>query len=417
MSPPPDKPRLSTPLSLANLDLQALLEQAAREQADAHARRLEVVLVVHGTFANPERDAQSRWHQPQWWQSSGSFPKALDAALERHGSRARCIHTGRAQAHRLEDWRSTWGGWSGANSEVERRRAAYELAEHIRALQRDPGIARIHIVGHSHGGNVARRALRYLNDPHDKLGTVICLGTPFLHFADKAAWRRWVSRVHWPMLMVLVVLAAVFWLVMMPRAGSGADEFSLYVLGAVAGAALYSLWRYARTSEASSDDPPAIAVRFERDEAILLLSLCAKLTAEPHLYLRDMLGGPAAARAVDRRDRWFARGDDWYDRVVRVVSGVWRLGTDGFARVSNAWNGPVCRGAEHLTSLAYRVPLLGGVSALLLILAFRPYRPPLRPFLSSRMPRLASLFFHSISEEAELSVQDTDPYSLDDKKH
>jgi hypothetical protein len=36
-----------------------------------------------------------------------------------------------------------WDGWSGENSEVERRRAAYDLAAHIRFLQKDAGVSRI----------------------------------------------------------------------------------------------------------------------------------------------------------------------------------------------------------------------------------------------------------------------------------
>jgi hypothetical protein len=74
--------------------------------------------------------------------------------------------------------------------------------------------------------------------------------------------------------------------------------------------------------------------------------------------------------------------------------------------VSALWNGPLCRAAERLTSLAYRVPLLGALlghlcTLFLLLPLFRPYRPPLRPFFASRLPRLRELFFHSIEETME----------------
>jgi hypothetical protein len=77
---------------------------------------------------------------------------------------------------------------------------------------------------------------------------------------------------------------------------------------------------------------------------------------------------------------------------------------NSYTAASTVWNGPVCRSAERLTSTAYRVPLAGGACALLLILAFRPYRPRLRPFFTSRMPQLASGFLHPIKEVTELAA-------------
>jgi hypothetical protein len=187
------------------------IEQAERSRRTAAAR--EVTLIVHGTFAHPGYDRPGApGADVPWWKSYGSFGEALDAALERHGSRARCGSDPEEllRAPNLFGAAATWDGWSGANSEVERRKGAYNLAATLRALQRDPTVGTFHIVAHSHGGNVARRALRYLKSPNPKWGKLICLGTPFLRFADREFWRRWAARLQWPMLVVLAALVAGF---------------------------------------------------------------------------------------------------------------------------------------------------------------------------------------------------------------
>jgi hypothetical protein len=380
-------------------NLEQLLGRAGGDQKTAEARQHEVVLVVHGSFANPLRDSTNDGGTLEWWESSGSFSKALDVALERRGARARC---GAPLESRLDLWRregvgSVWRGWSGDNSEVERRRGAYDLANHIRFLHRHPDVSRIHIVAHSHGGNVVRRALRYLNGPLWKIGAVVYLGTPFLHFADTAVWRRWLAAVHWPMLTAFAGLAAAaFWVM----SGSGFNNAYLgYTLTAIAAAAGYSLWGYFRTSEGNALEMPAIALRFANDEAIQLLSSCAVLTTEPHLYLRDLLGGPAAASELRSLRRKRRPVDGWFERLGSPFVFLWRLGANGFAAASNIWNGPVCRAAERLTTIAFRVPVAGAIGALMLIATMRPYRPPLRPFLASRIPRMTERFFEALDEE------------------
>jgi hypothetical protein len=375
------------------------LQQAAR-RPEVPAR--EIVLVVHGTYANPRYPEHPT--ASSWWSPRGSFGQLLDAALARRGSAARCDLP-------FDEWlrigtrdqlRPRWYGWSGANSEVERRRGAFDLARVLRDCQADPRIGKIHLVAHSHGGNVVRRALRYLKNPSAKLGEVICLGTPFLHFDDGAAWRRWLARVHWPMLGVVAAIGSgLYW---------GADWFNdpanqlpTLAIGAALVAAGVSMWRYARRSEGNAQDVPMTALRFANDEAIQLLRSCAALTAQPHLFLRDMLGGRAPP--AQRRRRPDARArllDDWYDKVWAAAESVWRAAANAGAMLSDLWNGPLCRAGEWLTSQAYRVwlvgALLGNLCTLALLMAFRPYRPPLRPFLASRMPRLRDQFFHSIDE-------------------
>jgi len=399
-------PNLATPSADSLLD--KLLAQHAGQFPARPKPTQEHVVIVHGTFANPTYDAYPS--SSYWWSTNGSFAKALEAALERHGSAARCTPP-MEQLLTLRRDRPVWCGWSGGNAEVERRQGAYDLARHLRALQSDDTVRSIHIVAHSHGGNVVRRAMRYMNDPTRKLGRVITLGTPFLHFNDRAAWRRWVSRVHWPMLMVVAAIGTGL--------GLGAEwfnrsdnQFLLYIVVGILGAALYSMWRFARSSEASSVDVPAIALQFEHDEAIQLLRACAAFTAAPHVLLRDLLGGTVPPRPRAERPYSAMRPDGWYDHVAAAFGAVARAASNGFAWLSDLWNRPICAGAERVTSLAYRTPLLGALAGsactLLLIMAFRPYRPALRPFLTSRLPRLRALFFHSMEETTQKWVDESE---------
>jgi len=242
--------------------VQSTLDQLWASSPKPRLPTRDVVIVVHGTFANPagEGGFGSSRH---WWQSGGSFTKALDVALQRHGSKARCNSTFDLDDLARLDRRPSWFGWSGDNSEVERRRGAYDLAAYIRALQNDDRIGTIHIVAHSHGGNVVRRAMRYLNRPRGKLGAVVCLGTPFLHFQDRAAWRRWLGRVHWPMAFVLAGIIGGIW-----RLGLRDDWMTVLIVSTLLFGVAISIWEYAATSQASSEDVGAVAVRFAHDEAI-----------------------------------------------------------------------------------------------------------------------------------------------------
>jgi hypothetical protein len=354
----------------------------------------EVVVIVHGTFASPTSNPYVHgtfpYREPRWWESYGSFGKALDQALARHGSGARC----NMLAWRLGD-KKHWLGWSGGNSEVERRQGAYELAKYLRSLQASDEIHMIHIVAHSHGGNVVRRAFRYMNHPSYKLGRVIYLGTPFLHFNDRAVWRRLVGHVHWPMIMALAGIIAATPLLW-------ADETfynftAMYVVVGLLYFTLVSLWRYARSTEGSTGEVPAVAVHFEHDEAIGLLRACAAFTARPHVGLRDVLGGTVQPRE---------RPDDSFSLVADALIGlgvVMRVTYRTWTCLSDMWNRPVCRAAERATTWSYQVPLLGllagSVLALLLIMLFRPYRPPVQPFFTSRLPQLRKLFYYSHDEE------------------
>jgi pimeloyl-ACP methyl ester carboxylesterase len=72
--------------------------------------------------------------------------------------------------------------WSGANGPEAQLRAAADLADYIREVRQQHPAARINVVAHSHGGNIAFSAAR---DPAVavELSSIICLSTPFLHIS------------------------------------------------------------------------------------------------------------------------------------------------------------------------------------------------------------------------------------------
>jgi hypothetical protein len=69
--------------------------------------------------------------------------------------------------------------WSGANSVVERDIAARQLSEDIRANQSEHRSSINVLIAHSHGGNVALRALDHLGAASDEV-FVVTLATPFV---------------------------------------------------------------------------------------------------------------------------------------------------------------------------------------------------------------------------------------------
>jgi len=109
----------------------------------------DVAVLVHGTFAK-----RAHWIEP------GS---TLAGALQ-------------AQVPHL---RTVAFNWSGKNSHAERLAAGGELAAELsRICERFPD-ARVHLIGHSHGGNVIRYALN--NHPClSRVASTSYLGTPFL---------------------------------------------------------------------------------------------------------------------------------------------------------------------------------------------------------------------------------------------
>jgi hypothetical protein len=108
--------------------------------------------------------------ETKWWFEEGSqFCAALDTALKNASL----------------DWPIRAFLWSGTNSVHARDRAARDLSKQLRDDLKDPEATAV-IIAHSHGGNVALRALQHLDSNGSRV-QVITLATPFLRvFAHKS---------------------------------------------------------------------------------------------------------------------------------------------------------------------------------------------------------------------------------------
>src|SRR5262249_12292903 len=72
--------------------------------------------------------------------------------------------------------------WSGSNDHAARLAAALELVDLVQGISTADKTARIHLIAHSHGGNVVLAALDplMLAKTWPRLGRVVFMGTPFL---------------------------------------------------------------------------------------------------------------------------------------------------------------------------------------------------------------------------------------------
>ena len=175
----------------------------------------EHVILVHGTGAASPNDSGD-----QWWQIGGVAERALGRAFG-DGLSSRPFH------------------WSGANSEVDRRRAGARLATTIKEIAAGGG--RVHLVGHSHGGSVIWHALTQLaREPESPLRSVAStcsVGTPYLKYGVRRA--DFVTR----MLFLGFTAALASWLLFLLKGGNlgfafGVDPWGTLGWGALTTAAL-----------------------------------------------------------------------------------------------------------------------------------------------------------------------------------
>jgi hypothetical protein len=122
------------------------------------------IVTVHGTG-----DTAKEMSGQKWFQQGSPFAQRLLGHLQQQGVDAEIVpHL-----------------WSGANSAWERERAADKLADRIRGLYNK--YDSIHVVGHSHGGNVANDAAVLLkwglrrNATKEKFDSLTTVGTPFFN--------------------------------------------------------------------------------------------------------------------------------------------------------------------------------------------------------------------------------------------
>lgn len=100
--------------------------------------------------------------------------------------------------------------WSGRNSHRARALAARDLADHLNAEVAKSPRSRFWVVAHSHGGNVAVRAVAKLRQSRRRVPQIstIALATPFINSRARrpTRWLRFVLAMFGP----LLLLAAAF---------------------------------------------------------------------------------------------------------------------------------------------------------------------------------------------------------------
>jgi hypothetical protein len=148
------------------------------------------IVTVHGTgdtAAEPEGAPDG----DHWFQTKSKFIKLLRERLAGHGLDADIIpHL-----------------WSGANSATARQQGAAALAKRIKRLAKThPG--GVHVIGHSHGGNVANDAASMLDWSHKqrkpKVASLVTVGTPF--FRSRVTTGDWFGAWMFVLVVVLSVL-------------------------------------------------------------------------------------------------------------------------------------------------------------------------------------------------------------------
>lgn len=121
-----------------------------------------VVTLVHGTWGRLRLPFTGRL----WFESDSGFTKSLKGALEGKGVSATI----------------TPFKWSGANSLLDRRDAAYALSRYLYDQKlKNPDILQV-VIGHSHGGTVCMLAAQRLSDGLNPL--FVTLATPFMEIIN-----------------------------------------------------------------------------------------------------------------------------------------------------------------------------------------------------------------------------------------
>ncbi len=175
--------------------------RSARLSAAKESGRACIITMVHGTYGRgffpKEYRARTRsWLgklvPPPWFHEGSVFRSRLESELQK------------------EDITATFRifRWSGANSVFHRARAADELN---RLLASDPDDANSIVIAHSHGGNVAFRAISKLGSRGARIN-LITLATPFLRvfptWSGRSFWQVYITLFATVTLGVSIVMGA-----------------------------------------------------------------------------------------------------------------------------------------------------------------------------------------------------------------
>lgn len=274
------------------------------------------VFLVHGTlfrmrfWERPKSSAEVRrlfpWTDPD---IDGSLAAKI-AALETEGIEVRISAV----------------PWRGQNSSTAREAGATDLARRLVGQPERPKV----IIAHSHGGNVAMRALQQMKRGHDNVLGVVCLATPFLQLLPRDVkgmlWLRQIGLVFLLLFELFVGLMALSAAtvgvigVFQEVFGGPLQELSLsLILGLLAGGVLV-LWliprahrrlrlrndleaeRYTVSTqrEALGDhetpvEAPFLCICAAGDEAGAWLEFCSMIAALPYVLRNRLLSSIGVA--------------------------------------------------------------------------------------------------------------------------
>ena len=247
---------------------------------EAASDRIAIV-TVHGTGdSSPGPDG------PKWWQRGSDFAGRLTARLRAQGVEADI------EPHI----------WSGANAASDREAGADTLAHHIKACAKK--YRGVHIIGHSHGGNVANDAADFLRwgrqrrKERDVISSVTTVGTPFFDsrtgtMQKGAGWAfmgvTWVSLVVFPLVALFGLIILGVMIAQKEDLGIVAFvavAFALFALGV--GLALRFMWgmstrgvrRVMRPKRIRESPATLFAVWHPNDEAISFLQKIEEVPIE-----------------------------------------------------------------------------------------------------------------------------------------
>lgn len=134
-------------------------------------QRKHYVLVIHGTFAGPKEGPNGAPpdYSHKWWAPEGSTRSGLPFCSKLRAALDASFDQGRGQI----PGEAVWGDiadaavpgiaepffWGGKNTDASREAGAQKLAERIMQIREQQPSALVHLIAHSHGGNVVLRAV------------------------------------------------------------------------------------------------------------------------------------------------------------------------------------------------------------------------------------------------------------------
>lgn len=235
------------------------------------------IVTVHGTGDTAEgADGE------KWFQRGSQFGQRLLQHLSAQGINGEIIpHL-----------------WSGANSAWDRERGANKLAKRIRGLYKRYDT--IHVIGHSHGGNVANDAAVLLkwglrrNAQREKFDSLTTVGTPF--FNVKTGWLQKLAGILFQVLAwgsaIAFPITALVWLgieLTNPQRGQPSNIAAPLIYMAVVAPCVWMMLqmstqgvrRILRPKTGGKTKTAVFSIWHDNDEAIAFLQRVEELKLEP----------------------------------------------------------------------------------------------------------------------------------------